>query len=710
MATTDELTVVKITPGAATAPMHVRARPGPRLLELGREHAALAVVLLLSGLLEFVRLGQNGFGNTYYSAAVRSMLLSWHNFFFVSADPTGLITVDKPPLGLWLPAISAKLFGFTPLSLLVPEALCAVLAVALLYAIVAPRFGKLAALVSALALAVFPSFVAVSRENGIDALLILLMIAACGAALYAIERGSLGWLLACGLLVGLAFNTKTLAALICVPGIAAGYLACAPGSARRRLAHLTIAGLVSLIVCASWSAAVDLTPASQRPLVGSTSNNTETQLIFGYNGFGRVAGQDGGPGDTLIHRADLQPPLVRPGSDTKPTLAERRFYRRYHRHSLSVPHHHPHLGLVNTGPHRQHVAPFASSTLSPVRIFGKGLGDQAGWIVPLALLGLVALLVAVRRRADRRAATLFVFGGWFALEFLALSFSIGIVHPYYSSALGPGLAVMAGAGAVALAGLIRSREPRTSLIGYGLAVVAIAGTVGAQLFLIQRYHYPTWWQIPLVVLCAVALLAIPARRAWTGWAIGLAVGAALVTSTVYAATVWLAPANGTFPTAGRWDATGFGGLNVRHTTLVSDRHLVRWLRRHGATQRYQLLTESSDQASPLILLGLRVAAEGGYNTTDPAMSAATLANLVATHQARYFYVGGPYDDRGGNGASLAARLVCPEVPQYLWSNHEPYTRSWLVDCRGRAAALRHPYRAARAFLARHPRERRHYVL
>ncbi|HVC84385.1 MAG TPA: glycosyltransferase family 39 protein, partial [Solirubrobacteraceae bacterium] len=138
------------------------------------QHVGLAAILVLSGLLQFVRLSQNGYANIYYSAAVKSMLRSWHAFFFVSADPNGLISVDKPPLGLWLEALSAKLFGFSPASLLIPEGICAVLAVALIYRIVAPRFGSVAGLVSAFALAVFPSFVAVSRDNGVDPLLILL--------------------------------------------------------------------------------------------------------------------------------------------------------------------------------------------------------------------------------------------------------------------------------------------------------------------------------------------------------------------------------------------------------------------------------------------------------------------------------------------------------------------------------------------------------
>jgi 4-amino-4-deoxy-L-arabinose transferase-like glycosyltransferase len=701
---TDELTAVTITPRGGTASGVARLRL--RSFALRWEHAALGGVLVLSGVLEFVRLSQNGFGNVYYSAAVRSMLRSWHAFFFISADPNGLITVDKPPLGLWLQALSAKLFGFTPLSLLIPEGICALLTVALLYVIVAPRFGKVAALVSALALAVFPSFVAVSRDNGVDPLLILLMLAACAAGLAAIEKGSLWRLVACGVVVGLAFNTKTLAALVCVPGIALAYLACAPGSVSRRLAHATVAGAVSLAVCASWAVAVELTPSSQRPFIGSTSNNTETQLIFGYNGFGRVGGQEGGPGQALIRRAAKQAPLVRPGEDTKATLSERRFYRVHHRHSLSVPH--PRR-RASTALGRKGVVPFASSTLSPIRILGKGLGDQAGWLVPLALLGFIALLIVVRRRRDRRAAALLVLGGWFLLEYLTLDFSDGIVHPYYAAALGPGVAAMVGAGSVALASLVRSKERRTALTGYTLIVIAIAGTIATQLFLIARYHYPDWWQIPLVVLSAGALLAIPLWRARAGWALALAVGAALFTSLLYSSTVWLAPVNGTFPVAGRWDAMGYGGINVRPRSLVSDRKLVHWLRRHGASAPFALLTESSDQASPLILLGLSAAADGGYNTTDPAMTGDQLANLVAAGTARYFYIGGPYDERGGNGASTAARLVCPEVPQYLWSNHEPFTSSWLVDCRGRAQELRHPYRYARVFL-RHHRKARGYIL
>ena len=294
------------TPPAPTVPATpARAgRPSPAELRSrlrGRIPLArllgLVVVVALSAVLNIHRLAQNGYANIFYSAGVKSMLHSLHNFLYVSFDPGGLVTVDKPPLGLWLQAASAKVFGFSPLSLLLPEALAGVLAVALLYLLIARRMGTVAALAGGLALAVFPSFVAVSRDNGVDPLLILLMVMACWAGLRATETGRWRELILCGVLVGLAFNTKTLAAYLIVPPIALAYLVCAPGSIGARVWRLLLAGAVMLAVSFAWIAFVELTPASKRPFVGSSTNNTELGLTFEYNGLGRVEGEVGGPGD-----------------------------------------------------------------------------------------------------------------------------------------------------------------------------------------------------------------------------------------------------------------------------------------------------------------------------------------------------------------------------------------------------------------------------
>ena len=226
------------------------------------------------------------------------MLRSWHNFVFLAADPAGLISIDKPPLGLWLQAASAQVFGFSPLSLLLPQAIAGVIAVGALYLIVRKRYGTLAATASALTLACFPAFVAVSRDNNVDTLLILLMTLACGAALRASESGRLRTLLGAAVLVALAFNTKALAAYLVVPGIAARLPLL---RARARCAAASVQLLLAGAVCARAVAGVDRRrrsrpPAAQRPFVGSSTDNSELGLTFGYNGFGRVGSQKGGPG------------------------------------------------------------------------------------------------------------------------------------------------------------------------------------------------------------------------------------------------------------------------------------------------------------------------------------------------------------------------------------------------------------------------------
>jgi 4-amino-4-deoxy-L-arabinose transferase-like glycosyltransferase len=691
-------------PARSAPPSDLRADAGGAPSALV-ERLCLLAILVLSGLLEFVKLTQNGYANVYYAAAVKSMLRSWHNFFFVSADPNGLITVDKPPLALWLQAVSAKLFGFAALSLIVPEGLCAVLAVFLLYRIVAPRFGVWAGLAGALALAVFPSFVAVSRENGVDSLLILLMLAAAGLGLAAIDSGRLRTLVWCGVAVGLAFNTKSLAAGLVVPGIVAGYLVCAPGSWRRRLGHLAVAGAVSLTVALSWSLAVDLTPALQRPFIGSTSGNSELQLEFGYNGFGRVGGQQGGPGTTTKPLTPAQTrPLIRPGVNVALTASDRRYLAT---HRPAVVHR---TRTPRTKGRRRAVSPTPfGGARSPLRIFGSGLGGQAGWLVPLALIGMLGLGLLLRgRRGDRRLAGLLVLGGWFLVELVTLDFSAGIVHPYYASALGPGAAAMAGAGAAAIGSLLLRPQARRALRGYVLAVLAIACTLVVQLVLIQREGDPLWWRVPLVVLCLGAVVAMATVRRRAGWALAVAVGALMVAPLVYSFSVWLAPVSGTFPAAGPYSYAGHGGYGLTPTGRAAFVHLARFLHSEGETSPYAILTESDDQASPLILMGLSASSEGGYNTTDPALSGDQLATLVAKHEARYLLVSGIYSNRGGNGASTAARLVCPEVPTSVWAGGITSTGNYLVDCRGKAAELRHPIATAREFLRTHPKV--HYAL
>jgi 4-amino-4-deoxy-L-arabinose transferase-like glycosyltransferase len=728
-------------PAGLDAPLRsAAARPRvPELATLAR-WAGFVGVVAFSAVLNTHQLAQNGYSNIFYSAGVKSMLRSLHNFVFVSFDPGGLVSVDKPPLALWVQATSAKAFGFSPMSLLLPEAIIGVLTVAVLYLVLARRLGTLAAIGGGLALAVFPSFVAVSRDNGVDPLLILLMMLAAAAGLRAAETGRWRWLLSSAVLVGLAFNTKTLAAYLVVPGIVAGFLVCAPGSWRGRALKLAVSGVVMVAVSFAWVALVESVPASKRPYVGSSTNNTELGLTFEYNGVGRVEGQNGGPNDVKILPGGRVPA---PHSAVPLSAAARaRLAARAARENST---------FLPNGRYRNPI-PFGSRP-SPVRLFGKGLGDQDGWTVPLALFGAIALSVIafaelrarLRRRSaartavhaddpaaepslepagaidaadarepagarptagavddDARAApgagpetggrprsvlaTTLVLGGWFLVEALVLSFSKGIVHPYYASALGPATAAMAGAGAVAIVRLRRGGRP---LWGVLLAALAVGGSLAAQVVLLHREHYLLWLVPVLIGGCVLGLVLLTVRRSFAAPAMGLIFALLLIAPTAYATTTWLAPVEGTFPAAGPKSAVGAGGDGVDAHALAIDRALIAYVLSHDPGRRWPLFTVASDQAAPLILLGLPAGALGGYSGTDPAVDGARLADMVQRGEARYVLLGGEFSTRGGNRATDAVLHACKQLAPSTW--HSPTRFSGgltLFDCAGREQALR----------------------
>jgi 4-amino-4-deoxy-L-arabinose transferase-like glycosyltransferase len=626
------------------------------MTRLRTHHRALALVLAFSALLELYRLGQNGWANAYYSAADKSMLVSLHNFFFVSSDPGGLVSIDKPPLALWLQATSAAIFGLHPLSLLVPEALCAVAGVAVAYAIVAPRFGVWPAVAAAATLAVFPSLVASARDNNVDALLILLMALACLAGLRAVETGAWRWLAATAVFVGLAFNTKTLAAYLVLPGLAAAWMLCAPGGVRRRLGMLAGAAAVLAAVSLVWVLAVQLTPASQRPYVGGTVDNSELSLSFGHNGLGRVLGQRGAPVQTITVK------------QAKGSLRE--------------------AGSISS-----------TGKPGPTRLFDRADGDQGAWLLPFALFALLALGFLVRRRdrRDPRLAFALVLGGWFLLEVLVLSVSSGIVHPYYVSALGPGVATLVGAGAYAFAALGARR--RIELL---LPVAALAVTLAVQVMLLRREHdYLRWLWPVLGVVIAGAIIVMLLRPRLRGPAIAAGLVALLLVPAIYSATVWQVPVDGTFPVAGPYISDDTESLGIPADAVPGYLSLLRYIRAHQTPRRWDLFTQGSTTAAALILLGGRAAALGGYGTTDPVLEPAALASLVHHHEVRFVALGGGYASRGGNAASTAVARTCRRISPTRWRKpqntgtpgHPVYayiTGGWflsLYDCGGDSPAL-----------------------
>src|SRR3984957_8123057 len=483
--------------GRATA----RERVGGLTLRLPRPE--LGGLIALAALLNLWGLARNGWGNDSYSAPVRPMSSSWHNFLFASAAPSGVMTVDKPPLALWVQALSVRVFGYHPLSMLVPQALMGIATVVLAYDLVRRRFGRVGGFVAGLALALTPITVAISRHNNPDALLVLCCVAALWCAVRALEDGRTRWMVLAGVCVGLGFETKMLVALVVVPGIALAYLLVAPRGLVRALRQLLAGGAAMALVGGAWPALMALTPASQRPWISGTSDNSIFSLIFEYSGRGRVDGQAGGP---------------------------------------------PGAGAGGGG------AMFGGSS-GPLRLLNSALGGQAGWLLGFALVSAIGLLIATRlRRADARSGWLVAVGGAFATTAVLFSFASGIFHPYYVSLLAPFAAALVGAGAAQMLG--GGRAARI------LAPLALAGGVVTELIVLGDYPGQLTWLAPVLIaacaLAAIALVVASSRRARL-IAAGVGIGVLLLAPSVWAVDTLGHATSGTFPEGGPANVQSAGG-------------------------------------------------------------------------------------------------------------------------------------------------------
>jgi 4-amino-4-deoxy-L-arabinose transferase-like glycosyltransferase len=287
---------------------------------------------------------------------------------------------------------------------------------------------------------------------------------------------------------------------------------------------------------------------------------------------------------------------------------------------------------------------------------------------------------------------LFVLGGWFIVEALVLSFSKGIVHPYYVSALGPGTAAMAGAGVAAFAHLAtRALSDWRRL----LAPAAIIATVAVQVVLLHREHYLQAFEPALVLGAGAAIAAFLLLRRATAWVAAAALGLLLIAPAAYSTTTWHAPVEGTFPAAGPHQASGRGGVGLPSKDVVRDRLLIDYVQSHGGGSRWSVFTDASNTAAPLILMGSNAGALAGYSGTDPAVDGPRLARMVARREARYVVLGGEFATRGGNRATAATLHACRELPPATWQGAPIYLHSLvLFDCAGRERELA-AYRAHR---------------
>ncbi|MEV7024630.1 glycosyltransferase family 39 protein [Kitasatospora sp. NPDC093558] len=407
--------------GRADDPRWVR----PALLGL---MAATAVLYLWD-------LSASGWANAFYSAAVQAGTQSWKAFFFGSSDAANFITVDKPPASLWPMALSARVFGLSSWSLLAPQALMGAATVGVLYAAVRRRFSPLGGLLAGAAFALTPVAALMFRFNNPDALLVLLLTLAAYGLIRAVETASTRWLLFTGAVFGFAFLTKTLAAFLILPAFAVIYLVVAPTGLWRRVRQTLLAGAAVAVAGGWWVAVVELLPASARPYVGGSQDNSFLSLTFGYNGLGRVDGNERG---SVGGGGHLPAGLDLPGGAAQ--------------------------GMRNRG--------WGQTGIT--RLFGSDIGGQIAWLLPAALVLLVVALWATRRyaRTDTARAAFLVWGGWLISTALIFSFMSGIFHQYYTVALAPAVAALVGMG---VDGLWRARHrlPYALVLAGTLAVTAV---------------------------------------------------------------------------------------------------------------------------------------------------------------------------------------------------------------------------------------------
>ncbi|GAB3731199.1 glycosyltransferase family 39 protein [Amycolatopsis oliviviridis] len=588
-----------------------RGRPaGPRWAR-----PSLAALLVATAVLYLWNLGESGWANAFYSAAAQAGSLSWKALFFGSSDAANAITVDKTPAALWVMSLSARLFGVNAWSVLVPQALMGVGSVALLYAAVRRTSGPAAGLLAGAVLALTPAAALMFRFNNPDALLVLLLVAGAYCVVRALENASPRWLALAGVAVGFGFLAKMLQAFLVLPAFALAYLIAAPASLGKRLLHLS-AALGATLVSAGWYlAVVALWPAADRPYIGGSQENSLWELVFGYNGFGRITGNEVGS--------------VGGGGNG---------------------------GWGGTGWDR---------------LFGSEMAGGIAWLLPAAVIALGAGLWFTRRapRTDRGRAALIVWGGWFLVTAVVFSYMGGIIHAYYMIALGPAIA-----GLVGIAGpqlwRARGNPAAAGTLSTGIALTALT----AYLLLSRQSDWLPGLAIAILVaglLCAslvffASRLPDAARRL-------VAVGAlvtVLAGTSAYTVATAATPHSGALPSAGPDTGRGMGpggggivlggqggrGGGLLGTSLPGE-DLVALLQKDSEKYTWAAATVGSNNAAGYQLgSGNPVMAVGGFNGTDPAPTLEQFQEYVRNGQIHYF-LGEGMMMRGETGSDAAERIA-----------------------------------------------------
>ncbi len=654
---------------------------GRRTLGRGWPWAALVGVVILGAALRFGNLAAIGDSNTYYTAAVKGMLQSWNNFYFAAAEPGGSVTVDKPPVGLWLETASAAVFGVTGFAVVLPNLLAGLGSIVVLFHLIRRSFGNWPAVLAALVLALTPVSIAVERNNTPDGILVFTLLLAAWAFTKATETDRLRWLLVGALLVGIGFNIKMLQAYLPLPAFYALYFFGSAAGWRSKALKLAATTVVLLGVSLSWAVSVDLTPADRRPYVGGSTTNSEIELILGYNGIERLIGGPGRAGGG----AAVPPQGATPPDATNPAPGVGSFpFAGGGRQDGGFP---------GGGPGGAGGA-FGTGSAGPLRLFQSGLAAQVSWLLPFALIALGTLAWRVwrdrsgvpdpRRDHLRRAALLW--GGWLMTG--AVFFSVAqFFHQYYLTMLGAPLA------AIVAVGFSLLWSWRTADAGRFIAVLGAAAltTLIFQTYAASVYgQFGMWLGVPFALVLAGMVAAMAGVRSMSSrWAelgvAGVAVGLVIVPFVWSTLTMLYVTENGGLPQAyGAVVESAFGARAPRADNVTgapertlkpnarsADPALVDYLQAHSSDVKYLLVVPSSQQGAEYVLAtGRPVLYAGGFGGNDPILDSAGLAGRVAAGEVRFVLWGGGLGRAGGPNANDISRYLeaqCQVVEPANWN-------------------------------------------
>ena len=612
------------------------------------ERWMLLVLLVLTGALYLFGALHNGMANSYYAAAVQAASQDWTAWLFGSLDAANYVSVDKPPLATMVMGLSARLFGFSSFSMLLPSVLAGVGSVWLVYVAVKRQFGFMSAAIAGAVLAFTPVAALMFGFNNPDAILTLMLTASGYAFLRSLEgKRPLLWLGLAALFTGLAFNTKMLQGLMVLPAMALVYLVFARPPIVTRLLHVMFAGVITTMSTLWWSVLVWLTPAGSRPWVGSTNDNNIWSLIFGYNGFGRLLGGRGGGGGPV----GGTPPsggiggtttLQTAGSTTQ-TMADG---------AGMMP------GGMGGGPgggHGPGGTGFGGQT-GIFRIFNNDFWPNIAWLLVLALAGGGLLLWILRKtlRTNRGRAAVIFWMLWLLIHIVIFSMTSGVIHQYYVVVMAPAVAALVGISLPFLWGAYTRRKP------YAWLLPVLVGVTAVTTVIILGYAGTMTWLMWIVGLFGLAgmiglLVNLYTPRRWLqNSAIIAALAACTLAPTVYILATVNVAHTGSIPTAGP-SSTAMRGSN--NETSHADSQLVQYLLRHQHGATWLVAVASANESAEIQLTSNQpVMAVGGFNGSDTPLTLEQFKQLVKDDKVNYYAIsshghgGGP----GGGDNEITA--------------------------------------------------------